>query len=70
MFGGACAYTETITTTKSKSSLPKIISQNYHTNSTSKQQQNICNWLNKCNKVINTNNKWMYINMNPRAPQS
>jgi hypothetical protein len=25
--------------------------------------------LNKCNKIITTNNKWMYINMNPRAPQ-
>jgi hypothetical protein len=36
---------------------------------TTKQQQNIRNRLNKCDNVINTNNKRMYINMIPRAPQ-
>jgi hypothetical protein len=35
---------------------------------TNKQQQNIRNKINKCDKIINTNNKWKYINMNPRAP--
>jgi hypothetical protein len=29
------------------------------------EQQNIRNITNKCNKVININNKWRYINMNP-----
>jgi hypothetical protein len=36
---------------------------------TNKLQRNICNNLNKCNKVIHTNNTWKYINMNLRAPQ-
>jgi hypothetical protein len=36
---------------------------------TNRLQQNICNNLNKCNKIIHTNNKWKCINMNLRAPQ-
>jgi hypothetical protein len=34
-----------------------------------KLQQNIQNKINKCDKIINTNNKWKYINMNLTAPQ-
>jgi hypothetical protein len=36
---------------------------------TNKLQQTIRNKLNKYSKIINTYNKWKYINLNPRAPQ-
>jgi hypothetical protein len=55
--------------------IEEFITKNYFTklphDITSKQQQNICNMLNKCYKVVNTNNKWMclYINMNSRTQQ-
>jgi hypothetical protein len=35
---------------------------------TNKQQQNIKNSINNSNNTINKNNKWKYININPRVP--
>jgi hypothetical protein len=35
---------------------------------TNKLQRSIKNRLNKCNNIINKNNKWKYSNMNPKVP--
>jgi hypothetical protein len=34
-----------------------------------KKQQDVCNILNKCNKLIDAKNKWKYVNMKHTAPQ-
>jgi hypothetical protein len=35
---------------------------------TNKQQQNIRNRINNSKNIINPNNKWRYVSMNPGAP--
>lgn len=52
--------------------IESFINNNYFTilscDITNKQQQNIRNYINNSKNIINPNNKWRYINMNPSAP--